>query len=78
MCSAFFISKAAIGIRLHAPILRPMIGEMSTTQPTRPKEHTSEEEKAIILERLKTLEVDRKTARPMDEVFQRITKKLAP
>jgi hypothetical protein len=51
---------------------------MSTTQPTRPKEHTSEEEKAIILERLKTLEVDRKAARPMDEVFQRITKKPAP
>jgi hypothetical protein len=51
---------------------------MSTTQPPRPKKHSSEEEKAIVLERLKTLEVDRKTARPMDEVFQRIVKKPAP
>jgi hypothetical protein len=51
---------------------------MNTTQPSRPEEHTSEEEKAIVIERLKTLEVDRKTARPMDEVFRRIVKKPAP
>ena len=51
---------------------------MATPTPTRPKDQTSEEEKAIVLERLKTLDVDRKTARPMDEVFRRIVKKPVP
>lgn len=46
---------------------------MSTTQPTRPKEHTSEEAKAIVLERRKTLDVDRKQGLSLDEVFRRIT-----
>lgn len=49
---------------------------MSTkTQPTRPKEHSLEEAKAIVLERIKTLDVDRKQGSSMDEVFQRITNK---
>jgi hypothetical protein len=51
---------------------------MSTTQPTRPKEHTSEEAKAIVLERRKTLDVDCRQGRSMDEVFRRITKNPTP
>jgi hypothetical protein len=51
---------------------------MSTAQPTRPKKHSSEEAKAIVLERRKTLDVDRKQGRSMDEVFRRITKKPTP
>jgi hypothetical protein len=48
---------------------------MKTTQPTRPKEHSLEEEKAVILERLKTLDVDRKDAVPAAEAFRRILEK---
>ena len=51
---------------------------METTQPTRPKEHTSGEAKAIVLERRKTLDVDSKQGRSMDEVFRRITQKPTP
>ena len=51
---------------------------METTQPTRPKEHTSEEEKAVILERLKTFDVDRKNAIPAAEAFRRILEKPKP
>lgn len=44
-----------------------------STSPSRPEERVSEEEKAILLRRLKTLDEDRKKAIPMDEIFRQIT-----
>jgi hypothetical protein len=45
-----------------------------STQPSRPGEKPGLDENtnAILAETLKTLELDRKTARPADEVFKRI------
>jgi len=50
------------------------------SQPTRPgpKPELDDETKAVLTERLKTLEQDRKTARPADEVFRRILQKRKP
>jgi hypothetical protein len=57
-----------------------MEGIDMSTQPTRPSEKPELDEgtKAILAERLKTLERDRKTGRPADEVFQRILQKPKP
>jgi hypothetical protein len=49
-----------------------------TTEPLRPEERTSEEELAIVLERRKKLDSERKNARPADEVFRRILEKPKP
>ena len=48
---------------------------MNTTQPTHPEERTSDEELAIVTERRKKLDSERKNARPADEVFRRILEK---
>jgi hypothetical protein len=50
------------------------------TQPTRPgkKNELDDNTKAILTERLKSLEHNRKTARPKDEVFRRILQKPNP
>jgi hypothetical protein len=52
------------------------VREMSS-QPTRhgPKPELDDNTKAVLTERLKTLEKDRKNARPADEVFRRILQK---
>jgi len=50
----------------------------SATEPVRPEEHTSDEELAIVLERRKKLDGERKNARPADEVFRRILEKPKP
>jgi hypothetical protein len=47
----------------------------SATEPIRPEERTSDEELAIVLERRKKLDSEKATARPADEVFQRILEK---
>jgi hypothetical protein len=51
-----------------------------STQPTRPgpKPELDDDIKAVLTERLKTLEKDRKNARPADEVFRRILQKPKP
>jgi hypothetical protein len=48
-----------------------------SSQPTRhgPKPELDDNTKAVLTERLKTLEKDRKNARPADEVFRRILQK---
>ncbi len=53
---------------------------MNITDPKRPQSETlvTDEERKIYVERLKTLEQDRKTARPSDEVFRRILQKPKP
>jgi hypothetical protein len=47
---------------------------MRNTEPKRPDRatHLSDEEREICIQRLKTLEQDRKTALPAEEVFRRI------
>jgi hypothetical protein len=47
---------------------------MKITEPKRPDSEPliTDEERKVYTERLKTLEQDRKTARPSDEVFRRI------
>jgi hypothetical protein len=51
-----------------------VVGKDMSTQPSRPGEKPGLDENtnAILAETLKTLELDRKTARPADEVFKRI------
>jgi hypothetical protein len=50
------------------------------TQPNRPNEkpELDDETKAVLAERLKTLEQDRKFAIPADEAFRRILQKPKP
>jgi hypothetical protein len=49
---------------------------MNTTEPKRPDERLlTDKEREIYIERLKTLEQDRKVAIPADEAFRRILQK---
>lgn len=53
---------------------------MNTTEPKRPDSEPliTDREREIFTERLKTLEQDRESARPRNEVFERILQKPKP